>query len=272
MIKILLLNDIHHGDTKGSTTHPGETRQANSQALQVLAGYIDTFNSRKYDVVINLGDAIRDVKDKESDLNLLDESMKVFSKIQGNKYFIAGNHELKTLDDDDIRAISDKHNVTSSIPCMLELGSFQILLIDSEIEENGLARISERTTNWIENTIDKTKPVMIFSHYSSLPLDGYANFYFEKDPKYMSYINGSDIARILSRSPKVVSVNAHTHMGSYKKLSNIDAISALAFSENIGAMQYPDANPGVYSEIWVDGNSVYFKSYSGKYCFLSMEL
>ena len=272
MIKILLLNDIHHGDTKGSTTHPGETRQANSQALQVLAGYIDTFNSRKYDVVINLGDAIRDVKHKSSDLKLLDESLKVFSKIQGTKYFIAGNHELKTLEDDDIRAIADKYNVTSSIPYMFELGSFQVLLIDSQIEENGLARISERTINWIENTIDKTKPVMIFSHYSILPLDGYANFYFENDPKYMSYVNGSDLAMILSGSPKVVSVNAHTHMGSYKKLSNIVALSALAFSENISAMQYPDANPGVYSELWIDKDKIYFKSFSGKYCFLSFVL
>lgn len=272
MKKILILNDIHHGETRASTTHPGEVRQANSQALTTLSGYIDIFNSRNYDCVINLGDAIRDTNSKTNDIVLLDECIKVFSKINGNKFFIPGNHELKTLSDEEIFNVTNKYKVSSVTPQIFELGSFQIILINSVINEQSLGSIPEKTIAWAKKNIDNTKKTIVFSHYSLLDLDGYANFYFDQEHRYMTYTNGDKLLNLLSKTSKVLSINAHTHMGSYKKLSNIDAISALAFSENIGAMQYPDANPGVYSEIWVDRNSVYFKSYSGKYCFLSMEL
>ncbi len=272
MKKILILNDVHHGDTRESSTHPGEIRQANSQALSTLSGYLSSFNSRGYDSVINLGDAIRDTSNKAADLVMLDEFMKVFEKINGNKFFVPGNHELKTLTNEEIDNLAKKHNISSLIPQVFELENTQIILINSDIDEKSLSNIPEDNIAWIEKNISYDKKLILLSHYSLVELDGYANFYFAKDYKYMSYSNGYKLLNILKRLPKVVSINAHTHMGSYKRVSNVSAISALAFSENIVAMQHPDANPGIFSEIWIDEEKIFFKSFSGNYCFLSIEL
>lgn len=271
MYKILILNDLHHGVTRESTTHPGEKRQANSEALSKLSEYIDIFNSRKYDSIVNLGDAIRDVSNKDKDLLLLDEAMKVFSRISGPKFFIPGNHELKTLKDSDISEVVSRYNISSCNPQIIRLGGFQVLFINSEVDQNSLGKIPEKSITWIEENINLEMPTIVFSHYSIIEIDGYANFYFDQDHRYMTYTNGHKLLSILNQIPKVIAVNAHTHMGSYKKILNISAVSALAFSENILSMDHPDSNPGVYSELWIDTDNVCFKSFSGKYCFLNIE-
>lgn len=272
MKKILILNDIHHGETRESSTHPGEIRQANSQALATLSGYLNSFNSKDYDCVINLGDAIRDTNNKAADLVMLEEFMMVFEKINGNKFFVPGNHELKTLTNDEICSLAIKYNVSSLTPQIFELENTQIILINGDIDENSLSKIPEENIAWIEKNVSYDKQLILLSHYSLVELDGYANFYFANDYKHMSYTNGNKLLNVLKRLPKVASINAHTHMGSYKRVSNVCAISALAFSENIVAMQHPDANPGIFSEIWIDEEKIFFKSFSGKYCFLSIEL
>lgn len=272
MTRILILNDIHSGDTRPSTTRPGEVRQANTQALSTLESYIPKFNSDSYDFVVNLGDIIRDVKDRDLDQRLLKSALQIYVKIHGDKIFIPGNHEYKSLSSQDILASMAEVNIGNKFRGNIQLGRHTIVWIDSVIGNRDLASISDDTLRWLDATILPGNQVILFSHYSIPPLNGRGNFYFADDARYMSYTNGNKVLEILGKCAHAITINAHTHMATYKSNSNTECISCPAFSENITAMQHPDANPGIYSELEFDDSRALFRSYSGKYCFLSFEL
>ena len=271
-MKILILNDIHSGESRESTTHPGTIRQANTEAVAKLMECVDIFNNEKFDLVINMGDVIRDVKDHNKDFALFKNVMQIFARINGEKIFIPGNHELRTLGQADFSTVADPLNINSSPRGYVDIGEYRLYWIDSTLGANDLASVSEETINWLKGVIDPSRQSIIFSHYSIVSLDGLDSFYFDNGYRYMSYTNGSEVADLFKGSKSVVAINAHTHMSTYKILGNVQSVSALAFSENITTPQYPDLNPGIYSLLILEKEKKLFKSYSGGYCFLSFEL
>lgn len=271
MTKILILNDIHAGKSRESTSHPGLVRQANSQAIEKLSSYISKFNSEKYDFIINLGDLIRD-EDKENDLINLSNTLEVISKLVGRKIILAGNHEYKLLSINEVDNVLSKYDLLNDKNGIIQIDNTKYIWIDSLIGDKDLASISSSTLSWLDEQIKDDDIVILFSHYSVAPLDGKDNFYFANDFRYMSYTNADQVLKILNRCAKAVTINAHTHMGTYKRNGNVQSISAMSFTENIVAGEYPEANPGVYSILSIDGDKMMFKSYGDDFCFLSLEL
>lgn len=272
MTKVLIINDLHLGESRESSTHPGIIRQANSETARVLESYIPKFNLEKYDLVINLGDAIRDTGEVDSDIALLETSIALFNKIDGQKVFIPGNHEYKEMKETDIVGTMRKVGLNNELNGSVILGDIQYIWIKSEIGELDIAAISKETLTWLEEVIDPNLMVVLFSHYSAVDLDGKDNFYFADDYKYMSYTNSKDLLEVLDKCKSVITINAHTHMSTHKITNNIHSISALSFCENITAIKYSDANPGVYSELEIEQDKTIFRSYSGDFCFLNIEL
>lgn len=272
MTKILILNDLHLGTSRESNTHPGIIRQGNNETADVLASYIPKFNLGKYDLIMNLGDAIRDTGTIESDIILLESSLSMFNKIHGQKVFIPGNHEYKEMKEGDIVSTMRKVGLHNDLNGSLILNGTQFVWIKSEIGERDIATIGKETLTWLDETIDPNLKVVLFSHYSAVDLDGKDNFYFADGYKYMSYTNSRELLTILNKCKSVITINAHTHMSTHKITNNIHSISALSFCENITALKYPDANPGVYSELEIEHGKTIFRSYSGEFCFLNIEL
>lgn len=272
MTKVLIINDLHLGESRESSTHPGVIRQANTETVSVLESYIPKFNQGKYDLVMNLGDAIRDTGERKADIELLELSLNLFNKIDGQKVFIPGNHEYKEMREDDIINTMRKVGLNNDLNGSMILNDIQFIWIKSEIGERDIANISKETLTWLDEVIDPNLKVVLFSHYSAVDLDGKNNFYFADDYKYMSYTNSKDLIAILDKCKSVVTINAHTHVSTHKITNTIHSISALSFCENITAIKYPDANPGIYSELEIDDGKTIFRSYSGEFCFLNIEL
>lgn len=272
MSRVLILNDLHIGESRESSTHPGIIRQANNETSSVLESYIPKFSREKYDLVINLGDVIRDTGKVASDMALLESSLALFNKIDGRKIFIPGNHEYKEMKNVDIVGTMRKAGLFNELNGYVTLNDVQYVWIKSEIGEHDIASISKETLTWLDEVIDPKSMVVLFSHYSVVDLDGKDNFYFAGDYKYMSYTNSLDLLEVLGKCKSVITINAHTHMSTHKITDNIHSISALSFCENITANKYPDANPGIYSELEIYQGKAIFRSYSGEFCFLNIEL
>lgn len=273
MTKVLILNDIHAGVSHLSTSRPGGLyRQANNEALTTLETYVPKFNRSLYDLVVNLGDAISDTNNRDGDMKLLNSSLGVFSQIQGEKVFIPGNHEYKVLTEDDIHEVMKNVGIENVFNGLLKIEDTTFVWIKSLIGEKDLASISNETLTWLDQLITPGSNVVLFSHYSIPSLNGKDNFYFDQGHEFMSYTNGDVVLNMMERCGSAVTINAHTHMSTYKKTGKVSSVSALSFTENIVAMKYPDANPGIYSELEIAGTKKYFRSYSGEFCFLNVEL
>ncbi len=272
MTKVLILNDLHLGESRESSTHPGIVRQANSETATTLEAYLPKFNQGKYDLVVNLGDAIRDTGDANTDTRLLETSLSLFNKICGEKVFIPGNHEYKEMEESDIVSVMRKVGLKNELNGSIILNDIQFIWIKSKIGERDTASVSKETLTWLNEVIDPNLTVILFSHYSAVDLDGKDNFYFADGYKYMSYTNSKELLAVLDKCKSVITINAHTHMSTHKITNSINSISALSFSENITASKYPDANPGIYSELEIEQGKAIFRSYSGDFCFLNIEL
>lgn len=224
------------------------------------------------DLAINLGDSIRDTAKKYHDIQLLELSLSVFAQISTKKIFISGNHEYKVLTKLDVEQIMKKLGINNEMSGETRIGDTKIIWIDSVIGKKDIASIHPATLEWLDDVVENDSNVVFLSHYSVAPIDGKDNFYFATGPEYMTYTNGSEVLKILERCRSAITINAHTHMSTNSMKGKVKCLSLLSFSENIVAMKYLDANPGIYHTLEIEGDRRILRSYSGDFCFLSTEL
>ena len=271
MKKILIFGDIHLGVPRESTTNPGIVRQANSSAGEVFKSLIPRFKEINPDLVVHMGDAIRDTGTKELDEKLLNEATTLIGDLNLPTINLLGNHELWAFSKDEINEVRQDLKHETKFFGLKDMGLFQIMWLDFEVDTNKLAYISEERLNWIKNVVVEDKPLIVFSHYSTVPLDGSGSFYFENKPQEIHFAYFEKIRNAFASLPAKIFINAHTHFVSYKQIEGKYFISNPAFSENIAAEKYQDNNPGVYSILEIDENKFVFSSYSGKFCFAKIE-
>lgn len=271
MIKILLISDLHAGETTDSTNHPGHKRQANSTALNTLKKYIPKFNEGKYDLVVNLGDNIRNSSDRENNINNFRESVNVFEQITLPKLYIAGNHEYKNMTKEEVENVLKNSNSNYDKFGIKQIENIKFIWINSVLGEKDLASISAEILDWLSKEIFPGDNVVLLSHYSLCPINEPANFYFGNNPKYMSYENGEQVIEILKRANSAITINGHTHMANHKIQGAINSFSIMSFSENITAMSEVEINPGVYSVLEIEENQRTLKTFSGEFCILRYE-
>ncbi len=271
MIKILLISDLHAGETSFSTNHPGQKRQANSTALNTLEKYVPSFNDKKYDWVVNLGDNIRNTSDRDNNIKNFRESVNVFEQISLPKLYITGNHEYKNMTKEDVENVLIKSNSNYDKFGIKQIEKIKFIWIDSILGEKDLASISAETLDWLSKQIFPGDKVVLLSHYSVYEINEPANFYFGKDPKYMSYTNGDQIIDILERCNYAITINGHTHMANHKIKGNINSFSIMSFSENITPISETEINPGIYSVLEIEESKRILKTFSGDFCILRYE-
>ena len=272
MKKILILSDIHLGKSRNSTTHSEVIRQANSQAEKTLESLLPKFNEIAPDLVVHMGDALRDTYDTKVDSANMGKTLSLLKTIAAPTIHLLGNHELQAfslseLDKIYTEYLGEKTNFFGS----LDLGPLQLLWLDLELDENNAAFISDEKMKWIEKTLRKTKPTLVFSHYSLLPIDPKGSFYFEKEPTGMHYKNSEKIRALFEKAPTKLFINAHVHLLTHQEIQGKHFISNPAFSENIAAEKFPENNPGVYSILEIDETEFIFTSYSGTFCFAKIQ-
>lgn len=266
-MKIAIIGDIHLGLSRDSTSHPGVVRQANSQAETTLNKVISQLNSLQLDLLVHLGDALRDVHIKETDTQNLSTTLSLLDQIQCPKIHLIGNHELAAFSLSEIEAIYTENSIPPKFFGVQEFDSIRVIWLDMTIDKNTGVSISSERLAWLHSLPASAKHTLVFTHYSLIPIDNSGSFYFEKDPKGMYVNNSQQVLDALVHLNPSICVNGHVHLLTQQIKESIQFISAPSFSENIAAEKFTENNPGIFSILDFSKNAFVFTSYSGDYCF-----
>jgi len=270
-MRILLIGDIHAGKSSDSTSHPGIIRQANTEALEKFKSLLPYFQSQDFDLIVNMGDMLRDVYDKELDSDNIRHTLRLLNKIEKPTIHILGNHELQALSFKDICQLYNEESVEPKFYGSQKFEDFQLVWLDFERDEKKHIYLSIERLKWLDKILSADLQTIIFSHYSLVPINSKGNFYFEEEPGAMHYANSDQIMEVIREKKVQLSVNAHVHMLSHQVQNNIHFISNPSFTENIAAANHPGNNPGVYSELVLSDKGYIFSSYSDQFCFAKIE-
>jgi len=270
-MKILILADIHTGTSRDSTTHSGIIRQANTQAFEKLTQLIPVFNQKNFDLVVNLGDNLRDTHDKLIDRENLSKTISAIKSIGAETINLLGNHELRSFSKPELAEIYTTTKVKPEFFGQKIVNGVQFIWVDLELKPNKLAYLTANQLDWLNQTLDPELPAVIFSHHSIAPISSTGNFYFDQNPAEMSFENSAEIIKILTGKKVFLAINCHTHMLTNQVKNSVSFNSVLAFSENIAASNYPTNNPAIYSILELEGQKFSLSSYSGEFCFSKIQ-
>lgn len=266
-MKIIIISDIHAGETRVSTTHGDVIRQANTQALTQLEKIIPHLSQLNADYLIHLGDALRDVKDKNIDQHNLLATLQQLQAIQVPQIHLLGNHEQMAFAKSELETIYRNIQIEPRFQGYIQLDDYNLIWLDFVLDERNEAWLSKEQLSWLQQLPSNDHPSIVFSHYSLVDLSPQGSFYFSTNPPAMGYHNARDIRTILAKKNTRLCINAHVHFLSHQVIDSIHYISNPAFSENIAGSSFPDNNPGVYSVLELDEHHFDFLSFSETYAF-----
>ncbi len=271
-MKILLFSDVHAGTSSDSTNHPGNIRLASTESLQTLEKNIAVWNTQTFDVAIQMGDILRQTKNDEINIQNIKNALSTFRTLQQPLIHILGNHEIRATSKESLHEFFTEAKLNDTFFGSQKTTDYKILWLETELNEEEQCFISDHQLQWLTTELQENIPTVIFSHYSIIPLNSQANFYFEKHPEAMHYQNYLQLVKVIESSNVVACFSAHCHWFSYKNQAGVHFITVPGFSENITAMNYPENNPGVYSTLEINDNKLLFKSFSKEFAFVNVEL
>jgi len=264
-MKLLIISDVHAGESRESTSHSGIIRQANSIALKELSQLVPLFNQIKPDLVFQMGDLIRETDENNQNRLLFSNSIEVFKQIISPAVHLIGNHELRGLSETDLQNLLPNQSYG-----LQELEDFQLIWLGVEMKNSKFV-FPQDQLNWLGTVIKSNKKILIFSHFSINEQNDVDNFYFDGKPEKFVYANSQEIMNILSDKHVLASFSANAHWAGYK-FDVFHHISLPSFSEHIMKSEREDISPGVYVIIEDKNDFLIIKGYSGKFCFLNIEL
>ena len=96
LVRFGLVTDLHYADIEPWPGH-GERSRYFRESLRKLDDAIVAFNGRKTDFVIELGDFKDKTKGHDETLHALARIEQSFSRFQGPRYHVAGNHDFDCI-------------------------------------------------------------------------------------------------------------------------------------------------------------------------------
>lgn len=100
-----IISDTHIGPLDRGF-NKGVQRKLSNLSEKLLQEYINQMNNVvKPDFVVNLGDIIEDISDKNIDITNYKNGIKMLQKLSMPIYHVIGNHDLRTLTEQDIENI-----------------------------------------------------------------------------------------------------------------------------------------------------------------------
>ena len=268
--KILILGDLHFGESRSSGMHPGIIRQNSSRAAETLENLIPKFKSLKPDLLVHLGDAVRDRGDKEFDSPLFLKALSLIEQTNLETRHVVGNHDLRIFPQQELKTILEESSGQKELFGVEDFANWQLIYLDMSLDRNRKAYLPKESIDWLQ-TLDKNKPSIIFSHQSLINVNSKGTFFFEDDPASMCYENYQAIEDALADLNIKLCLNGHLHFLAHQKVLGRHYISCPAFSENIAAEEYPENHPGVYSILELDDKEFVFTVHSGRFCFAKIQ-
>jgi len=215
-----IVTDTHYADI------PNGKKTFNSESLAKMNECVETMNNEKVNFLIELGD-LKDISHPVSEsitLEYLDAIEKVFTKFNGPRYHVLGNHDMDCISKEKFLS----HIENTGIPKRKKYYSFEriglhFIVLDANYTSDGLdyecgnfewsdTNIPQSEIDWIKkDLLSSEKPVIVFTHQL---LDG------SFGPATIN--NAKKVRRVLENSGKVLAVfQGHLHKGRYRKINKI---------------------------------------------------
>lgn len=264
-MKILALADLHVGESRESTTHPGIVRQANSAVLDSLERLVNKLKDENFDLIVQMGDVVRDLN-HDTDLFNYETAVKIIRNFKSKGLHLLGNHDNRNLSIDEIEKIT-----SNKLFGVLDVGEYQVVWIDFTKLSDEIAFFDNKIAMQIESEANPTKKKILFTHYSLVDKATDGNFYFEKHQHKTYYSNLIDVTNFLNKLNIKTVVSAHDHWGSMVIKNNINYITLPSYSENFLVSSDSKICPAVYSIIDINSDNIIIDSYSGDYSFFHLE-
>ena len=256
LVRVGLVTDIHHAYLPESCFN---NYCYYDRALPRLEEAIKVFNELKSDLVIELGDFKdiarkanpkpgEDPRDKETVIRLTKESEAVFSKFNGPRYHVFGNHDNDMLNKDEFAAICPNPGIPPERTYYsFEKNGVTFIALDGNFNLKGEDYRGDRINwdwkeslippaqiAWLKKELAKAKGHVVVCVHQRLDSGARPNH---------RIANGEEVQRILADSKKVVAVfQGHDHVGGYMRELGIGYYTLRAIITG------PDKNYNAYAE------------------------
>ncbi|MEA2056989.1 MAG: metallophosphoesterase [Patescibacteria group bacterium] len=232
-----IISDIHIGPLERGYIK-GVQRKLSNLSEKLLKEYINKINNDvRPDFVVNMGDVIEDISDKKIDVANYKTGIKILSQLKMPIYHIVGNHDLRTMTEEDIKKIlgykqlyySFNHKNWSFVILLVKLvGNHTVDITDIKTV------IPQEQLKWLEKTLTTaSNNTIILLHYSLADQDLKGNFWFEGEPKNALVGNRKEVRKILEASGKVKAViNGHLHWNNKTVHNKIPYFTVNSLIEN----------------------------------------
>ena len=236
-MKFAIINDIHIGDYR---PHKGIYRKATPHAEKLLKSFVQKMNkSFKPDFVVQGGDMIEDTNlavDKKN----YKKGLVMLSKLKCPVYHLVGNHELKYLP---IKFLKNAFGY-KKLHFSFDNKNFRfIFLFTKRSYPSKEIKLDSSQLKWLKKKVNTNKKIVIFSHYSLVPVDTRGNFWFSERPdrtfikNYRQFLDA-----IAGKNVKLV-FNGHLHWNKKKVLNGTHYITVQSLVENTSdKVEGPPAN------------------------------
>jgi DNA repair exonuclease SbcCD nuclease subunit len=226
-MKFAILTDSHLGP---EGYYKGVLRRISKDVKIYLDDFVDEMNNNvKPEFVIILGDLVNDM-DKETDINNIDYIVKTLKKLKCPVNYVAGNHDLKNISEDELRKLFNQKSLYYSF----DSGSLHFIILFSRVSEDRTIWIPDKQKEWLKQDLNKTdKKTTVFVHHGLDDQDLTGNHWFEGRPENCLIANRKEIRDIFSSSNKVIaSFNSHLHWDKQDIHDNIPYFTIQSLTEN----------------------------------------
>lgn len=236
-MKFAIVNDIHIGDYR---PHKGIYRKATPHAEKLLKSFVQKMNKTfKPDFVVQGGDMIEDtnlVIDKKN----YKRGLAILSKLKCPIYHLVGNHELKYLSEKFLKDALGYEKLHFSF----DQKNFRfIFLFTKRFYPSKEIRLDSVQLKWLKKTVKTDKKIIIFSHYSLVPVNTRGNFWFSTRPDLTFIKNHREFLKIISGKNVKLAFNFHLHWNKKQVQNGVPYITVQSLVENTsGKVEGPPAN------------------------------
>ena len=236
-MKFAIINDIHIGDYR---QYDGIYRKATPYAEKLLKRFVQKMNKTFHpDFVVEGGDMIQDTNltiDKKN----YKKGLTILSKLKCPVYHLVGNHELEYLSEKFLKDTLDYKKLYFSFD---QENIRLIFLFIKRFYPSKEIKLDSAQLKWLRERVKTDKKIIIFSHYSLVPVNTRGNFWFSKRPDLAFIKNYREFLKIIEGKNVKLAFNFHLHWNKKQVKNGVPYITTQSLVENTsGKVEGPPAN------------------------------
>lgn len=220
-MRIAVITDIHH-----RSGGPAEV-------LDAVRNFVEQANADGADLLLDLGDRLRDAS-PELDHEALRELAGIFSRFDGERFHLLGNHDVINL------TVAD-HAALLGVPIRTRTFSRDDLTVVAWqpdvtlLEPHGFAPAGDALADLASALEAATGPTIVATHYPVSGQSMIGNPYFEREPGWAFPPDHEQVRALLAGTGNcVLWLSGHIHQTTWTRIGRTAHVCLQSLSENIG--------------------------------------